>query len=106
MDGCVKSRSPSRLPCSTIRVPSVLNNGSCTTRAGLGGLAGGGWEGMLPHLGGSELRMWSQFVFKALTRLLSVCLPVCGLLSSLGCCALTFSPLSIPLRKGLERHSP
>lgn len=61
MDGCVKSRSPSRLPCSTIRVPSVLNNGSCTTRAGLGGLAGAGdgracyliWAGLNSGCGAS-----------------------------------------------------
>lgn len=48
IDGCFKSESPSRLPCSTNQVTSVLNNRCCTTRAVLGGA---GWWGHVASSG-------------------------------------------------------
>lgn len=81
----------------------VLNNGSCTTRARLGGAD---WCGPRQgDLNPGKCRAWHQFVFKASTHLLSALSGVYGPFPLSGYYAFTFSVLSEPLGKGLERYS-
>lgn len=72
---------------------------------GLVGLTG---AGVLPHQGDlnpGTCLAWHQFVFKASTHLLSALSGVYGPFSPSGYYAFTFSLLSEPLGKRLERYS-